>query len=256
MNLDGKVAIVTGSSSVTGIGAETARALARHGARVVVNYAANRAGAEETAGLIAGEGGEAIVMQGDVSRDEDCRRLVAATLDRWGRLDVLVNNAATTKPIPHRDLEALDAAEFERIFAVNVIGNYQMTRAASTSLRASGDAAVINISSVGAWRAAGSSIAYCASKGALNSMTVSFARILAPEVRVNAICPGGVLGPWTRKILDEARYAERERRAAEEFPLRRAILPVDVAQTAVWLASSASTMTGEWIRMDAGQHLG
>ncbi len=159
MELQGAVVIVTGASSVTGIGAETAKGLAARGAKVVVNYATNEAGAEETAGLCAAAGGEAITVKADVSSDGDCRRLVRAAIDRWGRLDALVNNAAITRAIPQKDFEALDGAEFERIFSVNLIGNYQMTRAAAPYLKATGDGAVVNISSVGAWRAAGSSMA-------------------------------------------------------------------------------------------------
>ena len=254
-DLRGKTAIVTGSSSVTGIGAETAKLLASHGCNVVVNYATNKAGAEETADLCRRAGAEALVLQANVAHDPDCRKLVAATMERFGRLDALVNNAAITKPIKHIDLDALDAAEFERIFATNLIGNYQMTRAAHLHLKASGDGAVVNISSVGAWTAGGSSIAYCASKGALNTMTISFARIFAPEIRVNTICPGGLLGNWTAKILSPEAYEKRVRQAKSEFPLQRAVWPIDVAETALWLIASARTITGECIRMDSGKHL-
>jgi 3-oxoacyl-[acyl-carrier protein] reductase len=255
MEIRGSVAIVTGSSSVTGIGAETAKLLAAHGAKVVVNYASNKPGAEETAALCIKAGGEAIAVKGDVSKDEDCRRLAGAAIAEWGKLDVLVNNAATTRPIPQRDLEALDAAEFHRILSVNLIGAFQMTRAAAPQLRASGDGAVVNISSVGGWRSAGSSMAYSASKGALNTMTIGLARVLAPEVRVNAVCPGGLIGNWTRKILTEEAYAKRLSEAGTRFPLRRPVLPTDVARAALFLIEGATTMTGELIRMDAGQHL-
>jgi 3-oxoacyl-[acyl-carrier protein] reductase len=255
MEIKGAVAIVTGSSSVTGIGAETAKLLASRGARVVVNYSANKAGAEETAAHCVAAGGAAIVVKGDVSKDEDCRRLAAAAIETWGRLDILVNNAATTRPIPQKDLESLDAAEFHRILSVNLIGAFQMTRAAAPHLRAAGDAAVVNISSVGGWRSAGSSMAYSASKGALNTMTIGLARVLAPEVRVNAICPGGLIGNWTRKILTEEAYAKRIKDAETRYPLRRPVLPADVARTALFLIEGASTMTGELIRMDSGQHL-
>lgn len=255
MEIGGAVAIVNGSSSVTGIGAETAKLLAARGAKVVVNYLGNKRGAEETAALCVGAGGEAIAVQGDVSKDEDCRRLAGAATEKWGKLDILVNNAATTKPIPQRDLEALDAAEFQRILSVNLIGAFQMTRAAAPQLRASGDAAVVNISSVGGWRSAGSSMAYSASKGALNTLTIGLARVLAPEVRVNALCPGGIIGNWTRKILTEEGYAKRLKDAESRYPLRRPVLPSDVARAALFLIEGATTMTGELIRMDAGQHL-
>ena len=256
MELRGKAAVVTGASSDDGIGSECAKLLASRGCNVIVNYASNKAGGEKVAAACKAAGANAVAVQGDVAKDEDCKRLVEAALDKWGRLDVLINNAATTKPIPHRRMELLDAAEFERIFAVNVIGNYQMTRAAAALLKACGDGAVVNISSVGAMRAGGSSMAYTASKAAVNNLTLAMARALAPEVRVNALCPGGMLGAWTRKILTEQQYQERLACAKTEFPLRRGIWPTDVATAALFLIEGATTMTGECIRMDCGQHLG
>jgi 3-oxoacyl-[acyl-carrier protein] reductase len=125
-----------------------------------------------------------------------------------------------------------------------------------THLKASGDTAIVNISSIGAMRGAGSSIAYAASKGALNTLTVSMARALAPQVRVNALCPGGLLGSWTRKIMTEEQYQARVRQAEREFPLRRGIWPIDVARAALFLVTDAVVMTGECLRMDAGEHLG
>ena len=131
-----------------------------------------------------------------------------------------------------------------------------MCRAAAPHLKATGDAAIVNISSIGAMRGAGSSIAYAASKGALNTLTVSMARALAPQVRVNALCPGGLLGSWTRKIMTEEQYEARVRQAKTEFPLRRGIWPIDVARAALFLVAHAVVMTGECLRMDAGEHLG
>jgi NAD(P)-dependent dehydrogenase (short-subunit alcohol dehydrogenase family) len=256
LELKGKAAVVTGASSDEGIGSECAKILASRGCNVVVNYATNKAGGEKIAEACRAAGADAISVQGDVSKNEDCERLVKACIDKWGRLDVLINNAATTKPIPHKRMDLLDAAEFERIFAVNVIGTYQMTRAAAPHLRATGDAAIVNISSVGAMRAGGSSMAYTASKAAINNLTLSTARALAPEVRVNALCPGGMLGAWTRKILTEEQYQERLAQAKTQYPLKRGIWPVDVAVAALFLVEGATTMTGEAIRMDCGQHLG
>jgi 3-oxoacyl-[acyl-carrier protein] reductase len=256
LELKGKAAVVTGASSDDGIGSECAKILASRGCNVVVNYATNKAGGEKIAEACRAAGAEAIVVQGDVSKNEDCERLIKACIDKWGRLDVLINNAATTKPIPHKRMDLLDAAEFERIFAVNVIGTYQMTRAAAPHLRATGDAAIVNISSVGAMRAGGSSMAYTASKAAINNLTLSTARALAPEVRVNALCPGGMLGAWTRKILTEEQYQERLAAAKTQYPLKRGIWPKDVAVAALFLVEGATTMTGEALRMDCGQHLG
>lgn len=256
MDIKGKAAVVTGASSDDGIGAECAKILASRGCNIVVNYATNKAGGVKVAAACRAQGVDAIAVQGDVAKDADCVGLVKAAVDRWGRLDVLINNAATTKPIPHKRMDLLDAAEFQRVYGVNLIGNYQMCRAAAPHLKASGDAAIVNISSVGAMRAGGSSMAYVASKGALNTLTLSMARALAPEVRVNALCPGGMLGHWTRVILNEKQYQERVERAKTEFPLKRGIWPVDVARAALFLVEVATTMTGECIRMDCGQHLG
>ncbi len=255
MELKGKAAVVTGSSSDGGVGAECARILAAHGCNVVVNYATNKT-PEEVAADCAAAGVAAMAVQGDVARDEDCRRLVRAAVDAWGRLDVLINNAAVTRTIPHQRFDLLDADEFQRTYAVNLIGNYQMCRAAAPHLKATGDGAIVNVSSIGAMRGAGSSMAYAASKGALNTLTVSMARALAPQVRVNALCPGGLLGSWTRKIMTEAQYEARVRQAQEEFPLRRGIWPIDVARAALFLVRDAVVMTGECLRMDAGEHLG
>ena len=256
MDLSEAVAIVTGSSSVTGVGSVTAKLLASKGARVVINYSTNKAGAEESAEACIQAGGEAIVVKGTIGEDAASRGLVKAALDKWGRLDVLVNNAATTKAIAHNDMDELDDIEWERVLRVNLIGNYMMTRAATPHLRASGDAAVVNISSTGAWRASGSSIAYAASKGAVNTMTIALARILAPEVRVNTLCPGGILGNnWTKDILTEAGYQARVESAKTQYPLATAVFPIDVAEAALWLIAGARVMTGECIRMDSGQHL-
>lgn len=255
MEMEGRAAIVTGSSSLTGIGAESAQALAAKGCNVVINYVTNEEGAEATAAACAQHGVETLIVKADVSQDEDCRRIARQAVDRWGRIDFLVNNAATTKTIPQPDLEALSADEFHRIYAVNVVGNFQMTRAAAPALRATGNGAVVNISSIGAFVGNGSSMAYSASKGALNTLTISLARVLAPEVRVNAICPGGLLGNWTRKIMTEEGYQRRVQQTETEYPLRRAVWPKDVARLAVWLCEDANTMTGEAFRMDSGQHL-
>jgi 3-oxoacyl-[acyl-carrier protein] reductase len=256
VDIRGKAAVVTGSSSDEGIGSECAKILASRGCNVVVNYATNKTGGDAIVAACKAAGADAILVQGDVAKDADCKRLVQAALDTWGRLDVLINNAATTKPIPHRRMDLLDGDEFRRIFDVNVIGTYQMTRAAGPHLKKAGDAAVVNISSVGAMRAGGSSIAYTASKAAINNLTLSMARALAPEVRVNALCPGGMLGRWTRKILTEQQYEERVQAAKTQYPLQRGIWPYDVAVAALFLVEGATTMTGECIRMDCGQHLG
>ena len=255
MDLRGKVVIVTGSSSPEGVGGEIAKALAARGCKVAVNYAANRAGAEQVVAACATAGSEAIAVQADVAIDADCRRLVSAAVERWGRLDALVNNAAITRTVPLGDLEALDAGEFHKLYAVNVIGPFQMARAAAPHLKAARDAAIVNISSMAGFLGSGSSIAYAASKGALNTLTLSLARALAPEVRVNAICPGGLLGGWTQKITSEQAYREKVREAETKFPLKRGVWPADVARQVLFLIEDANTLTGELLQTDSGRHL-
>ena len=164
--------------------------------------------AEATADLCRAAGAEVVVVQGDVSRDEDCRKIVAAAAP-WGRIDALINNAGITKHVPHADLDGLSAEDFQRLFGVNTIGPFQMIRAARSLLeagaKASGRAsAVVNISSVAGISGVGSSIAYAASKGALNTITYSLARALAPLIRVNTVCPGYIDTPWFTKGRGEA----------------------------------------------------
>ncbi len=259
MSKDGLYAIVTGSAS--GLGAATATLLAQGGARIVINYASSKADAEATAEACRKAGAaEVLVVQGDVSRDEDCKRIAAAAAP-WGRLDVLVNNAGTTKHVAHHDLDGLSAEDFQRIYAVNTIGPYQMIRAARSALEAGSKAsgrpsAVVNVSSVAVISGGGSSVAYAASKGALNSMTLSLARALAPAIRVNTVCPGYIDTPWFTKGRGEAGAKQVRDAVVARVPLKVASTAEDIAQLVCFLASPASSnMTGECVRMDAGMHL-
>jgi len=258
MAQDGLCAIVTGSAS--GLGAATALLLAKVGARIVINYSNSKSEAEATAELCRKQGAEAVVVQGDVSRDEDCKKIVAAAAP-WGRLDALVNNAGTTKHVPHDQLDGLSAEDFQRIYAVNTIGPYQMVRAARSLLEASANAsgrpaAVVNVSSVAGISGIGSSIAYAASKGALNTMTLSLSRALAPAIRVNTVCPGYIDTPWFTKGRGEAQAKQVRDTVVARVPLKVASTAEDIAQLVAFLASPASGhMTGEVVRMDAGMHL-
>jgi 3-oxoacyl-[acyl-carrier protein] reductase len=155
--MEERVAIVTGASS--GIGAATAVMLAERGVRVVVNYAGNVTGAEEVVAACRAAGAEAAAVQGDIADDAACRAIAKAATDRWGRIDVLVNNAGTTVSADARDLDALSADDFRRLYDVNLIGAYQMTRAALPSLRAGGRGSVVNTSSIAGITGLGSSIA-------------------------------------------------------------------------------------------------
>src|SRR5215813_9332900 len=194
MILKDSVCIVTGSA--TGIGAACVELLAAKGARVAINYTTSEKEAQATAASCEAKGAATIVVRADVSADADCRRLAQAVLDKWGRIDGLINNAGVTKFVKHGDLDALDAADFRRIFGVNVIGPFQMVRAVAPAMGQQGAGAVGNISSIAGLTGMGSSVAYAASKGALNTMTRSLARALGPAIRVNAVCPGFVETRW------------------------------------------------------------
>jgi 3-oxoacyl-[acyl-carrier protein] reductase len=248
--LEERVAIVTGASS--GIGAATAGMLAAKGLRVVVNYAGNAAGAEEVVAACRAAGAEAEAVQGDVADDASCRAIAAAATDRWGRIDVLVNNAGTTVSADARDMDALDAEDFRRLYDVNVIGAYQMTRAALPALRAGGQGSVVMTSSIAGVVGLGSSTAYAASKGAMNAMTLSLARALAPEVRVNAVCPGFVDSAWWARRHDEATIDKMRARSASAALLRRTAPPEEVAETIVLFAIGSRSITGQLLVIDNG----
>jgi len=243
-----KVAIVTGSSS--GIGAACAQALAKRGWAVVVNYSKSAADAEK----VVAQCGNAIAVQADVGEDPDCRKLAKAALDEWGRLDALVNNAGTTKFVKHSDLEGLSAEDFLRIYRLNVVAPFQMARACAPALKDS-RGAVVNVSSVASRLGTGSSVAYGASKAALNALSFSLARSLAPEVRVNVVAPGYVDTPWQHAMLG----TEKARAAAERFasfvPLKDYARPADVADAVAWLIEGARQVTGEVIYVDGGMHI-
>ncbi len=254
MDVAGGVFIVTGSA--TGLGATVAQRLAGKGARVVINYTKSENEALATAQACRDLGAETIVCRADVSVDDDCRRMVAEALAEWGRVDGLVNNAAQSKIVPHADLEGLSSEDFRNIFAVNVVGAYQMVRAVTPPMQRQGKGAIVNISSVSAITGSGSSIAYAASKAALNVMTLSLARALAPEIRVNAVCPGVMQTRWWREGLGEANYDAFISRYAASAPLKTAGTTEAVADPVVWLLEGAEHVTGETIMVDAGSHLG
>jgi len=253
MELKNAVCIVTGSA--TGIGAASAIMLASKGARVVVNYSKSEGAARATLEACQAAGGEALLVKADVAEDADCRRLAQAALERWGRIDALVNNAGATKFANHADLDALSAGDFQRIYAVNVVGAYQMVRACAPALKKSGRGAVVNVSSIAGKNGMGSSMAYAASKGALNTLTMSLARVLGPEIRVNAVCPGMVDTKWLREGYGP-RYAAIEARYRQGTPLGRPGTPEEVAAVIVWLIEGADLITGDTIMVDSGMHMG
>ena len=250
------VVVVTGAS--TGLGRAIAVEVARQGAKaVVINYAHSRDEAEETARLIREAGAEAVTVQGDVAKDEDCRAIAAAA-EPFGRIDTLFNNAGTTRFAGHADLAAVSGQDFLDLYAVNVVGAFQMVRACRSLLEAAPQpGAVVNTASIAGVTGIGSSVPYAASKGALNTMTLSLARALAPKIRVNAVCPGFIDTPWFGKGMPESAVEKVRANAARGTPLQVASSPDDIAASAVFLGSRASRhVTGEMLLVDAGHHLG
>jgi 3-oxoacyl-[acyl-carrier protein] reductase len=245
-----KIAVVTGSSS--GIGAATARLFATNGYNVVINYSRNAAPAETVAAECRALGADVLVMKADVAQDAECRALAKAVEDKWGRADALVNNAGTTKFVAAKNLEGLSAQDFHDIYAVNVIGAYQMIRAFAPLLAKNPGAGIVNVSSVASVMGVGSSIAYMASKGALNAMTVGMARALGPAIRVNAVGPGMVETPWLQNGMGAEAYEARRKGYAAATPLAATIQPEDVADACYWLCAGAKKTTGEFILIDSG----
>jgi ketoreductase RED2 len=243
MDLQGKVAIVTGSSS--GIGESMARALASAGVSVVVNSSTSVAAGEAVAASLP----DAIYVQGNVADEDACVALVAAATERFGRLDILVNNAGTTKVIPHADLDAATDEVWREIFDVNVLGTWHMTRAAVPALRATGAGSVLNVSSLAGVRPTGSSIPYAVSKAGINHLTLLLAKVLGPEIRVNAIAPGLVDTPWTASWDVIREYVRAQ------APLRRSGVPADLAEAAVGILR-ADYITGQVLTVDGGLSLG
>lgn len=243
-----KVAIVTGASS--GIGAASALELARRGWAVVVNYSRSEAEARQVAASCP----DAITVQADVSDDAECRKLAQAALDRWGRIDALVNNAGTTKFVDHANLDGLTADDFLRIYRTNVVGPFQMIRACAKALEAA-RGAVVNVSSIASQLAMGSSIAYGASKAALNLMTRDLACALGPGIRINAVCPGYVDTPWQRNAHGAERANQIAAHYARLVPLGDFARAEDVADAIVWLIEGARHVTGEAIFIDGGLHV-
>lgn len=250
---EARVAIVTGSAS--GVGAATALQLARGGWNVVVNWSRSAAEAGQVEQRCRDAGADTLLVQGDVAEDADCRALAAAAVARWGRIDALVNNAGISVFGADAAWDALDAEAFQRIYAVNTVGTFQMVRACLPQLKAAGGA-VVNVSSIAGSLGIGSSVPYVCSKGAVNAMTLHLARTLAPDVRVNAVCPGLVTSRWFVQGLGQEAADRLEQEYAKRAPLARGSTPEDVADAIVWLIEGARSVTGELLLLDNGMHLG
>lgn len=247
------VAIITGSAR--GVGAATAKLLAGKGYNVVINFSKNEAGAAEVQKTCAASGADTLVCRADVSIDEDCRKMVDETVRRWGRIDTLVNNAGATKYVAHHKLEGLTKDDFLRLYSVNVVGPFQMIRAVVPHMKKLGKGSIVNIASLSGVTAEGSSVAYCASKAALLNMSVSLARVLGPEIRINSVCPGFIQGEWGREGLGPALYEKSKAFLENKVPLKITATPDQITTTVLYLIEDAALMTGETLLLDGGQHL-
>ena len=241
---ESRVALVTGSA--TGIGRAVAWGFAERGYSVTVNYSRSKDDAEVTAEGVRSRGGRAIVVQADVADDTAVRVMVERTVETFGGLDVLVNNAATTYFVPHTDLDGLTGQVWDDILNVNLKGTFFGCRAAMPHLKAR-KGNIVNIASVAGVAGSGSSIAYAASKGAVITMTKSLAKAFAPEVRVNAVAPGPVQTRW---LADHQDMVEA---AMKITPLKRPATPEDVAAVALFLADQTSLMTGQVLVVNGGR---
>jgi 3-oxoacyl-[acyl-carrier protein] reductase len=248
MNQIRPVALVTGASS--GIGRAAAVALGAAGFDVVINFSRSEQAAREAAALTETKGASTLVFQADVSDDASVRKLVAAAEEKFGRLDALVNNAGITTNIRAGDFEAMTAEEWDRIFAVNVRGIFQTTRAALRLLRAS-RGSVVNTASIVGLRPGPQPLPYAASKAAVVSLTKLLALNLGPEVRVNAVAPGWIEGEWMERMLKD-KYEDLFARRAKSTPLHRCATPEDVAEVIVNLLVSNRFVNGEIIVVDGG----
>ncbi len=249
MSATARAALVTGGSR--GMGRASALALARAGYSVAVNFSRDPGPAEETRKLIEEAGQTAIVVKADVSDDVAVQAMLEACAHRFGRLDALVNNAGITVETAPEDLAGMDLEQWDRVFAVNVRGLFQVTRAAVPLLRASGQGAVVNMCSIAGLRPSAQPLPYAASKAAVENLTRTLSRALAPQIRVNAVAPGWVLGEWMEHTLGD-NYERLMERRGQHTPLARVASPEDVAETVISLIESNHFVTGSVLVVDGG----
>src|ERR1700688_3049643 len=242
------VALITGAA--TGIGRAAAVALAEAGYDVAINYSRSEQAARETSALAQAKGAKTLLFKCDVSDDPSVRKMLAAVEQEFGRLDALVNNAGTTTAVKPQEFEAMTAEEWDRVFAVNVRGMFQVTRAAAPLLKAA-RGSVVNTASIVGLRPGPQPLPYAASKAAVVNLTKLLALNLAPNVRVNAVAPGWMEGDWMKRMLAD-RYDDLMARRAKSTPLRRCATSQDVAEVIVNLITSNRLVNGEVLVVDGG----
>ncbi len=248
-HLSGKVALVTGAA--VGMGRVIAVAYAREGAKVAVNFSKSKQEAEETAAQVTQAGGEALLVQADVSRDDAVRTMVSTVLQRFGTIDILVNNAAITAFVDFADLDGLTDDVWDRLYAVNVKGTFFCCRAVIPTMKKQGQGRIINLASVSGLAPLGSSIAYCCSKAAVVHLSKCLAKTLGPEIRVNVIAPGFI--GETRWNEGRANIEAIAAKFAQGVPLKRIGKPEDIAEAALFLATRGDYMTGDIMVVDGGR---
>ena len=250
---DNPVAIITGGSR--GVGAASAKILSENGWNVIITCSSSIKEAEIVAKNCSNQTTEVIAIQADVANDLDCIATINKAIKKWNRIDALINNAGTTKFVwDHSDLDKLDANDFQHIYGVNVVGPFQMVKAAKEHLLKSENPCVVNVSSIGGIKGIGSSLAYASSKGALNTMTLSMARNLGP-IRVNAVCPGFIEGEWLKKGMGLEMYEAVKSSVQNTTPLKKTCTPESVAEVIVNLVEKSELMTGQLVTVDGGASL-
>jgi 3-oxoacyl-[acyl-carrier protein] reductase len=249
MNSNKPVALVTGAA--TGIGRSAALALAKNGYNVVINFSRSEEAAKITARDAEAAGARALRYRCDVSDDACVRAMLAATEKEFGRLDVLINNAGTTVDVEPKNLEGMKVEDWNRVFSVNVLGLFLVTRAAVPLLKKSPNGCVVNTCSIAGLRPSAQPLPYAASKAAVANLTKTLANALGPRIRVNAVAPGWIEGDWMKKTLGE-NYEGLIARRAKYTPLKRCCTTDDVAETMLSLIVTNRFVTGEIIIIDGG----
>ena len=244
-----RVGLVTGAAS--GIGRSVAVALARTGFDVAINYSRSELQAKETEAQAQHAGAQTLLARCDVSDEVGVRAMIDAIGARFGRLDVLVNNAGITASWKPKDLETLDLDEWDRVFAVNVRGLFQVTRAALPLLRKGENPCIVNTASIVGLRPGPQPLPYAASKAAVVNLTKTLAWNLGPEIRVNAVAPGWMEGEWMQRMLKD-KYEDLMGKRAKATPLRRVVTAEDVAETMMSLIEGNRFVTGEIVVVDGG----